>query len=95
MNPKTVKIVPAPQNEIVSLGPEVQEILDVMARIADEPGFRRAFVTDRSAVSDFRPLDMPREEWISRVSTELGVPIVAGNTILVNVARRLREARSV
>lgn len=73
---------------------EVREILDVIARLADEPSFRtESFVSDLSACSDFRPSDVPSAEWCARISAEIGVEVVPGETLFVHIAERLRAHR--
>lgn len=84
-----VELAPQEHSHSADLGPKVQHLLDVIADMAHEPGMAQALVTDLSALSDFRPGDVPIADWCAEFSRRIGVEVVPGETILIDIARRL------
>jgi hypothetical protein len=91
MSRRRTTVTFAPQDGVTSddLGPKVQHLLDVIADMANDPGMAQAFVTDLSALSDFRPRDVPIEAWCAEFSKRVGVEVAPGNTLLIDIARRM------
>ena len=65
-------------------GAEIQRVLDAIATVVDEPGIRRAWVSDGSMPSDF----CLEPEDYARLAIVLGVP-VSEDDYLWQVAERL------
>jgi hypothetical protein len=91
MNRRRTSVTFAPQDGVTSadLGPKVRILLWHIAEMAHEPGMEDALVTDLSALSDFRPRDVSIEDWCAEFSKRVGVEVVPGHTILLDIARRM------
>lgn len=78
------KICFGAEDRVAQYGKQVQCVLDAIATVVDEPGIRRAWVSDESMPSDFC---LEGEDY-AKVSTLLGVPVNEGD-YLWQVAERL------
>lgn len=78
------KICFGAEDRIAQYGKQVQCVLDAIATVVDEPGIRRAWVSDGSMPSDF----CLEDDDYARVSALLGVPVNEGD-YLWQVAERL------
>jgi len=74
------KVQFASQDQVADLGPYLERILLALGH----PG---AWISDLSAVSDFG-LD---DDEYAKLGQALGVPVVRGDSLLVDIAQRMRD----
>ena len=88
------KITFAPQDGIESLEPFIERIIRACAEVMglDPDEFvESCWVSDLSAISDFAPLGRPVEDFLEEVGDLLGVDIERGDTLILDVARKMRH----
>lgn len=77
------KVVFASQDKVADLAPYLERILVAM-------GYPGAWISDLSAVSDFG-LD---DDEYAQLGRTLGVPVVRGDSMLVDIAQRMRDSET-
>jgi len=67
------------------LSPYIKKIMNALPHVVD------CDLSDRSALSDFRPSSLSCQEFYAEISKRLGIEIDPGHTLLVDLAQQLKH----
>jgi hypothetical protein len=90
---KDKKIIPASQDNIDALKPQIQQVLRAIADVTGNENIMGAWISDPSMVGDFMPFnhdDESRKEKCKTLSECFGMEITE-TTCLVDIAKTLRK----